>query len=97
MSTTAQAPAAKRLPITIKTFNSSAAYITLRRWPDRVHDDGTKEPGGVFVEVAQDSGKRGPDNKAIWNRVSLDLADVGGVIETLSRAKTLGIQTEDSR
>lgn len=92
-----QAPAAKRLPINIKTFSSSAAYITLRKWPERVHEDGTKEAGGVFVEVAQDTGKVGNDQKKIWTRVSFDLADLGGVIETLSRAKTLGIQTEDSR
>ncbi len=96
MSTTTSAPAAKRVPVTLKVYSSAAAYITLRKWPDRDTDHG-KEPGNAFVEVAQDTGEKDAQQKAVWTRVRFELSDLSGVIESLSRAKNLGIAAEDSR
>lgn len=94
MSTqTAEAP---RLPIIIKRFNSAAANVTVKRWPDRDTDHG-KESGTVFLEISQDTGKPNGKGGTIWNQIQLQLADVSGVLETINRAKNLGISTEDGR
>ena len=89
MSTAAPA---KNIPDTIRRFSGSAMNVTLKRWPDR---DG--ERGQCFLELSQSSGKTDGNGKTIWHQVSVNLSDVAGLLETIQRAKTLGIQTEDTR
>lgn len=91
MSTTTQPTAAKARPEIVKRFSSSALVVTLKKWPDR-----PTEKGGHFLELAQDSGRRDDQGEPIWTRVQLQLADVPGALESISRAKALGIQREDA-
>jgi hypothetical protein len=91
-----QTTEAPRLPIIIKRFSSAAANVTVKRWPDRDTEHG-KEAGAVFLEISQDTGKPNGKGGTIWNQIQVQLADVSGVLETINRAKNLGISTEDGR